>query len=51
MKPTGWRPSESVFNHLEDHVLNKNVAGIKRPLHPILSLALIALAATGTIGW
>lgn len=51
MKTTGVRVSNSSLNHLLEHDMTKNVGGIDRLLRTVIGLTLIALAATGTVGW
>ena len=51
MKTTGVRVSNSSLNHLLEHNMTKNIGGIDRLLRTVIGLTLIALAATGTVGW
>ena len=51
MKTTGWRVSNGGLNHLLEHDMTKNIGGIDRLLRTVIGLTLIALAATGTVGW
>ena len=51
MKTTGWRVSNGGLNYLLEHDMTKNIGGIDRLLRTVIGLTLIALAATGTVGW
>jgi hypothetical protein len=51
MKTTGWRVSNGGPNHPLEHDMTRNVGGIDRLLRAVIGLTLIALAATGTVGW
>ena len=51
MKTTGWQVSNGVLTHLLEHDMTKNIGGIDRLLRTVIGLTLIALAATGTVGW
>ena len=51
MKTTDWRVSNGLLIYLLEHDMTKNVGGIDRLLRSVIGLTLIALAATGTVGW